>query len=38
MVSRLLPGAEIAGEDAGDALAVAITHAHHLASVRRGVR
>jgi crossover junction endodeoxyribonuclease RuvC len=38
MVSRLLPGAEIAGEDAADALAVAITHAHHLASVRRGVR
>lgn len=35
MVSRLLPGATIAGPDAADALAVAITHAHHLASARR---
>jgi len=35
MVSRLLPGAVIAGSDAADALAVAITHAHHLASGRR---
>jgi len=35
MVSRLLPGAKIAGPDASDALAVAITHAHHLASARR---
>ena len=34
MVSRLLPGAKIAGPDAADALAVAITHAHHLASTR----
>ena len=34
MVSRLLPGAAIAGPDAADALAVAITHAHHLASAR----
>jgi crossover junction endodeoxyribonuclease RuvC len=34
MVSRLLPGVKIAGPDAADALAVAITHAHHLASVR----
>jgi crossover junction endodeoxyribonuclease RuvC len=34
MVSRLLPGARIAGPDAADALAVAITHAHHLASTR----
>src|SRR3712207_2443245 len=34
MVARLLPGAKIAGADAGDALAVAITHAHHLASAR----
>ena len=34
MVSRLLPGARIAGADAADALAVAITHAHHLASRR----
>jgi crossover junction endodeoxyribonuclease RuvC len=35
MVSRLLPGAQIAGPDAADALAVAITHAHHLATSRR---
>jgi crossover junction endodeoxyribonuclease RuvC len=35
MVSLLLPGAKIAGPDAADALAVAITHAHHLASARR---
>ena len=35
MVSRLLPGVSIAGPDAADALAVAITHAHHLASARR---
>jgi crossover junction endodeoxyribonuclease RuvC len=35
MVQRLLPGAQIAGPDAADALAVAITHAHHLASARR---
>jgi crossover junction endodeoxyribonuclease RuvC len=34
MVSRLLPGIKIAGADAGDALAVAITHAHHLGSRR----
>jgi crossover junction endodeoxyribonuclease RuvC len=32
MVSRLLPGVKIAGADAADALAVAITHAHHMAS------
>jgi len=38
MVARLLPGARIAGADAADALAVAICHAHHLASARRGVR
>ena len=37
MVQRLLPGARIAGPDAADALAVAITHAHNLASSRRGV-
>jgi crossover junction endodeoxyribonuclease RuvC len=37
MVARLLPGVQIAGEDAADALAVAITHAHHLASAGRGV-
>ena len=36
MIQRLLPGAQIAGPDAADALAVAITHAHHLASARRG--
>jgi crossover junction endodeoxyribonuclease RuvC len=35
MVARLLPGTAIAGPDAADALAVAITHAHHLASARR---
>ena len=41
MVSRLLPGIVISGPDAADALAVAITHAHHRASARRlppGVR
>jgi crossover junction endodeoxyribonuclease RuvC len=35
MVQRLLPAAKIAGADAADALALAITHAHHLASARR---
>jgi crossover junction endodeoxyribonuclease RuvC len=35
MVQRLLPGIRIAGADAADALAVAITHAHHLATARR---
>jgi crossover junction endodeoxyribonuclease RuvC len=35
MVQRLLPGVQITGPDAADALAVAITHAHHLASARR---
>ena len=34
MVARLLPGARIAGADAADALAIAICHAHHLASAR----
>jgi crossover junction endodeoxyribonuclease RuvC len=34
MVSRLLAGVKIAGPDAADALAIAITHAHHLASAR----
>jgi crossover junction endodeoxyribonuclease RuvC len=34
MVSRLLPGVMIAGPDAADALAIAITHAHHLATAR----
>jgi len=37
MVSRLLPGVKIAGPDAADALAVAITHAHHLASAKVGI-
>ena len=35
MIGRLLPGVTIAGPDAADALAVAICHAHHLASARR---
>jgi crossover junction endodeoxyribonuclease RuvC len=34
MVARLLPGVKIVGPDAADALAVAITHAHHLATAR----
>ena len=34
MIQRLLPGVKIASADAADALAVAITHAHHLASRR----
>ena len=34
MVARLLPGVKISGSDAADALAVAITHAHHMASKR----
>ena len=34
MVGRLLPGVKISGADAADALAVAITHGHHLASAR----
>ena len=38
MVQRLLPGAAIAGPDAADALAVAIAHAHHLASAHRGLQ
>ena len=38
MVARLLPGVTIDGADAADALAVAICHAHHLASTRRLVR
>jgi crossover junction endodeoxyribonuclease RuvC len=35
MIGRLLPGIKIDGADAADALAVAITHAHHMASARR---
>ena len=38
MVSRLLPGVKLAGADAADALAVAITHAHHVASQRAMLR
>ena len=34
MVQRLLPAAKIVGADSADALAVAITHAHHLATAR----
>lgn len=32
MIGVLLPGAKLAGPDAADALAVAVTHAHHVAS------
>lgn len=35
MILRLLPGAKIAGADAADALAVAITHAHIASSHRK---
>jgi crossover junction endodeoxyribonuclease RuvC len=35
MVARLLPGVKLSGADAADALAVAITHAHHVATARR---
>ena len=35
MVQVLLPGVAIAGEDAADALAVAICHAHHAATAAR---
>lgn len=38
MVARLLPGVKIDGPDAADALAVAICHAHHLASASRLAR
>ena len=34
MVERLLPGCRVAGEDAADALAVAICHAHIAGSAR----
>ena len=37
MVRILLPGSAPATPDAADALAVAICHAHHLASARRAV-
>jgi crossover junction endodeoxyribonuclease RuvC len=32
MLKVLLPGVKLAGADAADALAVAITHAHHVGS------
>jgi crossover junction endodeoxyribonuclease RuvC len=35
MVRMQLPGVEIAGPDAADALAVAICHAHHGATAAR---
>ena len=35
MVRILLPGVQIAGADAADALAIAICHAHHLTSAGR---
>ena len=35
MVGVLLPGAELASNDAADALAVAICHAHHRQTARR---
>jgi crossover junction endodeoxyribonuclease RuvC len=38
MIARLLPGTKISGADAADALAVAITHAHHLASAKARAR
>ncbi len=38
MVERLLPGVKVTGEDAADALAVAIAHAHLGASAARGLR
>ncbi|MDJ0822440.1 MAG: crossover junction endodeoxyribonuclease RuvC [Paracoccaceae bacterium] len=38
MVRMQLPGAEIAGPDAADALAIAICHAHHLGAQRMRVR
>ena len=37
MVERLLPGTKVTGEDAADALAVAIAHAHLATSPLRGV-
>ncbi len=35
MVRMQLPGVELAGPDAADALAIAICHAHHLATTGR---
>ncbi|GAA4222562.1 crossover junction endodeoxyribonuclease RuvC [Sphingomonas endophytica] len=38
MMAVLLPGAKLAGPDAADALAVAICHAHHVASAQGMMR
>ncbi len=38
MVERLLPGCDIASEDAADALALAICHAHNRATGRKWAR
>ncbi|MCR8546692.1 crossover junction endodeoxyribonuclease RuvC [Salipiger sp. P9] len=38
MVKMQLPGVQIAGPDAADALAIAICHAHHLGGQRLKVR
>ncbi len=38
MMAVLLPGAKLSGPDAADALAVAICHAHHLASASARAR
>jgi crossover junction endodeoxyribonuclease RuvC len=38
MIARLLPGVKLSGPDAADALAVAVTHAHHLASAKAMMR
>lgn len=35
MVKRLLPGCNVSGSDAADALALAICHAHHAATSKR---
>ena len=35
MISMLLPGADAATADAADALAVAVCHAHHVATLQR---
>ncbi len=35
MISLLLPGAEVVSPDAADALAVAVCHAHHMATAQR---
>lgn len=35
MISMLLPGADVSSPDAADALAVAVCHAHHMATAQR---